>query len=385
MTSDSTPRPRLPCSFCGTDYEEGSNFCPRCGKKPKASRIVYSEFELGRIATLHDLKKDILTWVAGSVVFVGLLGWFGANQIIQNTVTSAVATALDQRMHTMQATIDAASTQAFISAAKTQLQLEAAQKVVDQLNAKREELSSSIADVEHTRRQLDSSILDLAAQKKILVASVSDLQVREAQLKKTIDDENLVTIFAKLRSDLYRIHILTAKVTVDYSGFVGNGIANRAFFPEMINLIAPSGSRAADVAEFSCGNVVPTYFVNETSGAVVRGSVRCQLFAPYERLLNRPLAELNGIRTIQVAFRQIGATPESNFDALLPLYKTVTVELDVNEVPLGVHIVSLEELQKQKANVIDRFGAKFIAVGVDMGPAYGDVKALYDSKIAQAN
>src|SRR5271154_2087289 len=89
------------CPTCHAEAEDEARFCSQCGTSLDTSgRGHLSDFEIGKIAALDSVKKDILKWVGGSVTVIGAafaaLAYLGLNATLQSSVTEQVKSSLQQ-------------------------------------------------------------------------------------------------------------------------------------------------------------------------------------------------------------------------------------------------------------------------------------------------
>ena len=107
------------CPACHAEADNEAKFCSRCGTSLDVSRGGrLSDFEIGKIAALDSLKKDVLKWVGGSAGIIGaafaILAYLGLNATLQSSITEQVKEALRQN----QKDISGAIRDIYISAGK---------------------------------------------------------------------------------------------------------------------------------------------------------------------------------------------------------------------------------------------------------------------------
>jgi uncharacterized membrane protein YvbJ len=87
------------CPTCHVEADDEARFCSNCGAKLQQFGHL-SDFEIGKIAALDSIKKDILKWVGGSATIIGItfagLAYFGLNETLKETVTEQVKAELKQ-------------------------------------------------------------------------------------------------------------------------------------------------------------------------------------------------------------------------------------------------------------------------------------------------
>jgi uncharacterized membrane protein YvbJ len=93
------------CPSCGATLAQFSNFCPTCGKH-LGKDVPKSDFEIGKIAALDNIKSDFLKWVLGFAAIAGIVGILSVREYVKTAVDSAVKSQLDSLSHR----IDKAST-----------------------------------------------------------------------------------------------------------------------------------------------------------------------------------------------------------------------------------------------------------------------------------
>lgn len=198
----------MTCMYCGRDCGENANFCPSCGKKP-GQKMPYTDFELGRIAALDGIKREVLgaLWsrVAAIGILLTLLAAFGVDDIIKDRVGSAVNKQLEDKQKIVDSAMDRAQT----VSAEAVVRTNEADDALQHLNAKKEALANTV-------EELEKSIDVVDGEKAAMLKSISSLQDREARLNQVIASENLTAAFAKLRNDLYTIHSMGAEVEVRF-------------------------------------------------------------------------------------------------------------------------------------------------------------------------
>jgi len=63
--------------MCHGNVEEGARFCPECGAQLRRDKTP-SDYEIGKIAALASIKKDIIAWLGapmlGITIITGVLG-----------------------------------------------------------------------------------------------------------------------------------------------------------------------------------------------------------------------------------------------------------------------------------------------------------------------
>ena len=76
----------MECNICASPIEPDDKYCFNCGHAVIGHPRSH-DFEIGKIAALSTIKKDILTWFGGAALFltiiVGFLAFFGLDRSIE--------------------------------------------------------------------------------------------------------------------------------------------------------------------------------------------------------------------------------------------------------------------------------------------------------------
>ena len=83
-----------------------------------------SPFEIGKIAALATIRRDVLTWLGGSVAVIGaafaILAYFGVNELVKSSVSEQVKKEVDKQLEKEQAEISNYIRKYFIDLGKSQ-------------------------------------------------------------------------------------------------------------------------------------------------------------------------------------------------------------------------------------------------------------------------
>jgi uncharacterized membrane protein YvbJ len=88
------------CGTCSALLPDGATFCPKCGTAVQPNTLP-NAFELGKIAALASIRRDVLTWLGGSATVIAgvfaILAYFGVNETIKSTVAEQIKKELEKR------------------------------------------------------------------------------------------------------------------------------------------------------------------------------------------------------------------------------------------------------------------------------------------------
>ena len=291
------------CPSCGSVITDAPNFCPSCGKRLN-KEVPKSDFEIGKIAALDTIKNDFRNWILGLAAIFGLLGFLGVREYVKSAVDSSVRDALNS----LSSRIEKASTDAQDATAKARIETKQLDTTIDMLDGKATTLTKSIDAVNSQKNRLVASAEQLQAQQRQMVKATNDLDEKRKQLARIIESENLTTLFAKMRSDFYRIRTVEARVE-----FVASSEQFGADLPEyfsfaQIALARPvsSGSKERQfVAELRILNdSSPTRLFKQGNARPSSVVFNYVLFDPFQRdLEGKPMSALNGIDDLLLQFR----------------------------------------------------------------------------------
>jgi len=374
----------MPCPQCKREVEEADGFCRGCGKNLKPGSTPRSDFELGRISALETVKEDIRKWLAIYAVIVTLAGGFGIHEFIK----SRISTAVDERLGALEKKIEVASDKANEQTARATIRGEQLEQSVQTLGNRSKDVDSSLKGLQGKGARLETSIRGLDRQRVEMESAARDLQEKEKKLHDVIESENLATIFAKLRADLYRIRSLDAKIIVWLNR------TDAVVFPAaQISLWKKDkGGNQDNVVQFQITEQDQPTFVEtkDSSGKkVIAVLYRYKLFAPYESgLRNKNIDALDGITHMDLSYRQTfrEGTHDDNAKLVRNYFNSIDkieVEVAVNGIPWQVHSFPRAALllpeEPEKLLVDNHFE---LNLSEDVTDSYRNATSSYESRIS---
>jgi hypothetical protein len=374
------------CPFCNTAAGDTDNFCSSCGRV--LNKIIpRSDFELGRIAALDTIKKDILSWFGGGLILLTILGAFGISELIKNQV----GTSVDKRLEDLKKRIEDAESQSREASARAHLESEKLETDMKDLSRKQIQLESDVEDLGQKKARLAESIQQVDSQRARMVDATNDVIQKEAQLKRTIESENLTTVFAKLQHDFHRIRTLTARVHVILSKPI-DAEEEPILMPGILSFL-----RKSQGAKDKHDVVIQFYRTDDLTheadltGQTTELIVRYEMFAPFEtRLLNQPIASVDNLDSLVVTFGVMGGIKNgdeflSGFRTKLGSVKEISIRLELNSVPLPKITISNEELRagKRDEDEAKRNDFRFDSPK-EIGNLFTDIQVIYDAQLTSA-
>lgn len=372
------------CPSCGINVDQTNNFCSSCGKR-LSKDIPKSDFEIGKIAALDTIKSDILKWFFGLVAVAGLLGFVGVREYVKTAVDTAVKSQLDALSNR----IEKASNDAEESTAEANLETKQLNSTIESLNNKTSDLSKSINAVDAQKGRLLTATQQLDERKRQMLKATDDLEQKRQQLAKIIESENLTTLFAKMRSDFYRIHTLEARAEFVFTPDVQKLPRELFSFAQMTFL---GGSPQQSVMEFRILNdTSPTVMYRGEPGTSQPASAiyNYALFEPFHRSLDgKPMRLLNGINLLKVDWRARldGEDPSGKTQAFREFFTSlseVRVEILLNSVLIETHRLTKNDLAPPSDwAALFQNGLVLYDLKQDETGAYKDIEALYSQAIS---
>ncbi|MGA8149482.1 MAG: hypothetical protein WB952_00780 [Terriglobales bacterium] len=264
--------------------------------------VPKSDFEIGKIAALDTIKSDILRWMLALAAIAGLVGIVGVREYVKTAVDSAVRSQLSS----LSGRIEKASTDAEESTAKARIETRQLDSTIDELGGRATDLSKSIGAVGAEKDRLLTAAQQLKVQQQEMVKATDDLEEKREQLAKIIETENLTTLFAKMRSDFYRVRTLEARVEC----FASSGQFSKEvpeFFPfaqmSLVRTAKPNSPEQLVAQLHVVNDQNPTAM--QQPGAAGASSVIYDyaLFEPFQRSLEgKPMRVLDGVDRILLQY-----------------------------------------------------------------------------------
>jgi hypothetical protein len=374
----------MTCPFCANKVGETDKFCSLCGRFLNR-QTPPSDFEIGRIAALDTIKKDILSWIGGGLIVLTILAAFGVNEVIKDRVSSSV----DKRLEDLKRRIDEAESQSQKASARAQIESETLEADTSKLTKEQKQLEGEVSDLGRKKTSLVESIGQVDSQKTRMEQATNDVMKKEAQLKRTIESENLTTVFAKLQHDFYRIRTLTARVQLILAQPIEDEYLSRVVPGALAFKKKSQGAdgRSYSVAQFyRAGDI--TDLMNST-GHMYGVLARYEMFQPFEvELVNQPISVLDKIESLNVTFGVIGAVGDGDtylreFTLKLGSVTEIQIELELNSVPLPKIIITREELMtgKRDEELAKNSQFKFDS-SKEIGNAFADISAVYNAQLS---
>lgn len=82
------------CPTCSAPISGGAKFCSYCGRS-LGQQSTKSDFDIGRIAALDDVKKSVLTWVGGIGTILAIVGGYAIFGAVSTSVSNEITKKLD--------------------------------------------------------------------------------------------------------------------------------------------------------------------------------------------------------------------------------------------------------------------------------------------------
>ncbi len=377
------------CPSCGIAVGDSNNFCASCGKRLNKD-VPKTDFEVGKIAALDTIKTDIRNWVLGLGAIAALLGFIGVREYVSRAVDSAITAQLSS----LAGRIEKASNDAAEATAKARIETKQLDSTIDGLNGKAMELTKGISTVESEKHRVLSSVQGLHEQQQRMIAATNDLDDKRKQLARIIETENLTTLFAKMRSDFYRIRTVEARVEFiaadrafpselnEYFSFAQIGLRRKA-------AAAPQDSLVAQLHVVDSTN--PTFMsldapasAKPSATSVIYNYV---LFDPFRRRLEgKPMSTLNGIDSLELEYRTlVDNKPDEkvkNFRRFVAAVGEIKIEILVNNVVVAIHRLRKPDIvAPPESEQIVKDGLILYRLTQDES-TYKDVSALYGQAIS---
>src|ERR1035437_8687276 len=88
------------CPKCHHDSQDDAKYCAHCGNPLGSLTDAAAAFEIGKIAALATIKRDILTWFGGGVSIIGIVltvfAFLGMNEVVKSSVSTEIRGELDR-------------------------------------------------------------------------------------------------------------------------------------------------------------------------------------------------------------------------------------------------------------------------------------------------
>jgi uncharacterized membrane protein YvbJ len=201
----------LRCQACGEMVDEDARFCSRCGVQ-LGSVNESSDFEIGKIAALASIKKDILSWIGAPAAVIGaiiaILGWLGINQMVTSSVDLKVEKSMDKikdgidkevdRLHSTtdreleqeRTSIDKITGDVLATLGKTEADQD---QIASLISQDKQQISEAKTLLEQERSQIDLAKLNNDRMQLLL----SQTDARRTALVKSIEDLNYAAFIGK--------------------------------------------------------------------------------------------------------------------------------------------------------------------------------------------
>jgi hypothetical protein len=229
----------------------------------------------------------------------------------------------------------------------------------------------------------------LQTQQQQMMKATGDLEDKRKQLAKIIETENLTTLFAKLRSDFYRIHTLEARVEYRASAQEFSKDLSEYFPIARVSLTRSAGPNAGVIVQWFCLNDTKPTALSESGGGNFSSLIYdYALFDPFQRKLEgKPMDVLEGIDQLQIEYRTlVGPDPgqkTKNFRKFLAEVGEVRVEILLNNVIIQVHRLPKAELvEPPPSAVLVNDGVLVYDFQQSEPGAYKNTETLYSQAIA---
>ena len=326
-----------------------------------------------------------MSWIGGGMIVLTILAAFGVNEVIKDRVSAAV----DKRLEDLKKRIDNAESQSREASARAHIESGQLEADMDQLTGQQKQLKSDVDDLGRRKMRLVEAIGQVDNQRTRMEQATNDVMKKETQLKRTIESENLSTVFAKLQHDFYRIRTLTARVHVSLAQPIEDQYLSRVV-PGALSFRKKSqnmnGEPSVVVQFFRAGDI--TNLIDST-GHMYGLLARYEMFQPFEvDLVNQPISVLDKMDSLDVTFGVIDAVMDGNsflgdFQLKLRDIKEIQVEVELNSVPLPRIVVTHEELitGKRDEGFAQHNRFRFDSVS-QIGNAFADMGTVYNGQLA---
>jgi hypothetical protein len=189
------------CSSCASLIPDDAKFCPQCGA-PRVKPTTLSEFEIGKIAALSTIRRDILTWLGGTVTALGVifavLGYLGMTEMVKSTVSEQIKKALEKRDEQISKSMQ----DVFINLGKAQRDQEQISNILIQSKMKLDEA------------EVQSKTLEI--RRKDLIGAITKTEEERLSLESLIRQLNIATFIQKLKYDFYHVRQFSAKAIITF-------------------------------------------------------------------------------------------------------------------------------------------------------------------------
>jgi hypothetical protein len=128
--------------------------------------------------------------------------------------------------------------------------------------------------------------------------------------------------------------------------------------------------------------------LNNVTGTALGALVTYEMYPVFEqRIVSRPLTNLNGINQLSLQFGPVTPTAPlttdsilNNLEELVRLTKKLTIEIELNGTILSKHEFTKEDLRlpTDRSSLVSN-GSVTFNVTKEISSSYKDVKALYDT------
>jgi hypothetical protein len=337
------------CWNCNNDVEEGDRFCSTCGTSLRAGPHA-SAFEIGKIAALDAIKKDILKWLGGTasilVAAFAILAYLGFNETIKSSVADEVKAALTPAL----ASVDAAKVEIFRQlGVASQLQKE----VSDTLTAQKGQISKSDATLLQLQKHIDETE-----------------QKREA-LEAEIGKLNAAAFIAKLRTEYLLIRDFYIKANVSFATPPAN-----LNFSDQFEIDGHKDNNVVRIAQFFADSSHRTRLTEDSK--MIGYQATFHMFSPYEdAILNKKIPILDTCDT--VLFSLFSHEDEAALKSSVNNVKKIDLTIFVNYTPIW-H-VDLVPSGLSPEEHVQSDGTRWITYKVPIPKGAQDVTTIYDNAV----
>ncbi len=298
------------CPSCQHPAAESDNFCSACGR-PLTKGVAASDFEIGKIAALDTIKKDILVWIGAPAAIIGalftILAYFGITDLIKTRVSDEV----NQELRSVQKDITDTEKVIFTNQGKSERDQEQISLILKGTNAK-------LATLEEQNTLLQKAIGETIGQKDALVDAFHQLNDAFHQL-------NIEAFIDKLHYDFYHVRQFSGKVIISFNETLDR--LPSAHYEE--NLVVAGGD---ETKRRKLGEL------HNEGARVLINSMQVQdhliLFPQWEEhLLQQPISEFEDLNTFTLSL-SVRQTDRDELDKLVAKIGDLQVMLLVNWMPL---------------------------------------------------
>lgn len=322
------------CVKCGHTLSDSAKFCDECGQPTLSANDAKFAFEIGKIAALASIKKDVLVWIGGTTSVVGVvlavLAFLGMNEVVKSTVSQQLASEIKN----MRDGIDKTRQELAVDVGKAQQNQSQIANLLTEANNK---LALTSKEIEALLQEAKRKLSDAKASQDLLEASINGVISEKDKLVEAIKNLNIGALIAKLRHDFYRIRDFSANMVWTIRpdlNFSDNDIPPIAVQVDMHGRSTEDRNAPNIVMQMLPASGGWTNMRSDNERLVAIRSPQLMPFAPYaESALNKEISTYDGVIAIVVIF----ATPGENvkkLDEFIASLKSVTVSVKINQIGL---------------------------------------------------